>query len=464
LLNDNLVNGDLFMNEKETAPKKHRRIKVSQVLIILLLICIGAFVLFRFRLQSRLRTRIEAIRAAGYPVTCAELDQWYKIPPNVENAAYTIIDAFSYYKLWDKEKSKPLPVAGRAELPARTEPMDEEMKALITQYIADNNEAIEMLHAGAAIEHCRYPIDLSAGFETKLPPLSEIRAGLFMLKLDAVLHTENGDGKLAIRSVKSCFGIARSLAKEPVTISQLVRSACQNNAATTIEYCINRIKFTEEQLVELIESVQDSERISDMSCAFIGERCNGISFFKEPGSVNPDLIGGIPFQPILALYKAIGMADSDAIIYLDLMDEYIKIARLPLHERRQAAEAVDARFQSTSKVHVLFYAMMPALSRITIIDIRNVAQLLTARVGLAIERYRLAAGKLPDALADIVPDYLDSVPMDPFDGNELRYKKLEPGFVVYSINEDMGDDGGKEKPTGKRKRGESWDVTFIVER
>ena len=452
------------MNGKETAPRKHRRLKISNVLIILLLICIGAFAFVRLSLKSRLQARIDAIRAAGYPVTCAELDQWYKIPPNVENAAYTIIDAFSYYKLWDKDKSEPLPVVGQAKLPARTEPLPEEMKALITQYVADNNEALELLHAGAAIEYCRYPIDLSAGLETLVPDLSEIRKGIFLLELEAILHAEHGDDKLAIRSVKSCFGIARSLAKEPVTISQLVRSACQNRAATTIEYCINRIEFTDEQLVELIECTHNSERITNMSYALVGERCNGISFFKAPGSVDPDLIGGIPFRPLLALYKAVGMADSDAIIYLDLMDEYMKITRLPLHQRQEAAKAVDTRFQSTSRVHVLLYVMMPAMVRITTIDIRNIAQLLTARTGLAIERYRLTAGKLPDKLVDLVPDYLDAVPMDPFDGKELRYKKLETGFVVYSIGEDLSDDGGKEKPPRRTKESPNWDVTFIVER
>lgn len=458
------LQGDLMMDENKTAPRKRRKLKISNVLIILLLICIGSFALFRLSLRYKLQARIDAIRAAGYPVTCAELDKWYTIPENVENAAYTIIDAFSYYKKWDKEESKSLPVVGRAELPPRTEPLEEETKALITQYIADNNEALKLLHAGAAIEHSRYPLDLSAGFETLLPDLSEIRMGVFLLKLEAILHAENGNGGSAIRSVKSCFGIARSLAKEPITVSQLVRSACQNLAATTIEYCINRIEFTDEQLVELIECTHNSERITDMSYAFVGERCNGISFFKAPGSVDPDLIGGIPFRPILALYKAIGMADADAIIYLDLMDEYIKIARLPLHQRQEAAKAVDARFQSTSKVHVLLYVIMPALSRITSIDTRNIAQLYTARAGLAIERYRLTAGKLPDALTDLVPAYLDAVPTDPFDGNELRYKKLEAGFVVYSIGEDLSDDGGKEKPPRRTKESPNWDVTFIVER
>jgi len=452
------------MNENEIAPKKRSKFRISYALIILLLTGVGVFAYHRLSLKSKLRTKIDAIRAAGYPVTCTELDQWYKIPPNVENAAYTFMDAFSCYKKWDKEKAEPLPLVGRAKLPARTEPLAEETKALIVQYVVDNNEALKLLHASAAIEHCRYPIDLNAGFETLLPNLSEIRIGVFLLNLEAVLHAENRDSKSAIRSVKSCFGISRSLAKEPVRISQLVRSACLSRAATIIEYCINRIKFTNEQLLELIESVRSSERISGMFYAFIGERCNGISFFKAPGSVDPDLIGGVPFRPVLALYKAIGMTDSDAIIYLDLMDEYIKIYQLPLHQRQKAAEVVDAKFQSTSKFHVLLYVIMPALSRTTIIDTRNTAQLLTTRIGLAIERYRLAAGKLPDELAELVPAYLDAVPMDPFDGNELRYKKLGVGFVVYSIGEDLIDDGGKERPTGKKEKGESWDVTFIVER
>jgi hypothetical protein len=451
------------MTEKETAPVKRFRLKISHMVIILLIAGAGAFAYYRLSQKSELQARIDAIRAAGYPVTCSELDKWYSIPENVENAAYTITDAFSYYKQWDKDKSKPLPVIGKAKLPPRTEPLPNEMKTLIAQYIFDNNEALKLLHAGALIEHSRYPIDLSAGFETLMPNLSEIRTGVYLLKLEAILHAENGDSDSAVHSAKSCFGIARSLAKEPLTISQLVRAACQSVAATTIEYCINRLELTDEQLIELIESVDNSERISDMSCALVGERCMGISFFKAPGSVNPDLINGIPFRPILELYKVVGLADADANIYLDLMDGYIKIAQLPPDKRLKAAEAIDARLQSISQVHLLLHTMMPALLRITNIDIRNIAQLRTARVGLAIERYRLAAGRLPDTLADLVPAYLDTVPTDPFDGNDLRYKKLKVGFIVYSIGEDQIDDGGKEKEQ-RTKESPNWDVTFIVKR
>jgi len=452
------------MDENETTPGKRLRLIIPYVLIILLLICVGAFVLYRLNSKSKLQARIDAIRTAGYPVTCAELNDWYKIPENVENAAYTIIDAFSYYKLWDKDKSESLPVVGRGELPARTEPLDEEMKALITQYVADNNDALKLLHAAAAIEHSRYPIDLSAGFATLLPNLSDIRTAARLLKLEGILYAENGDDELAIRSVVSIFGIANSLAKEPVLVSQVCRSSCTILAATTIEYCINCIEFSDEQLIQLIDCIHNSERISGMSRAFVGERCLGLSFFRAPESVNMNIIRGIPYRRIHKVYNAVGLLDSDTIIYLDIMSEYVNSTKLPLHQWQEAVKAINARLQSTSRVHVLLHIMMPALSRVVALDLGAIALLRTARVALAIEFYRFATGELPDTLLDLVPAYLDSVPKDPFDGNELRYKRLESGFVVYSIGEDLSDDGGKERPTGKKKKDDSWDVTFIVER
>jgi hypothetical protein len=140
--------------------------------------------------------------------------------------------------------------------------------------------------------------------------------------------------------------------------------------------------------------------------------------------------------------------------------------QLPLHQRQIAADTIEAKLKSTSKTHILLHAFMPAFSRVITINIRSIAHLRTARVALAIQRYRLATGNLPDALADLVSTYLDAVPKDPFDDMSLRYEKLETGFVVYSIGGDGRDDGGKERlPFGKRKNAPStWDITFIVKR
>ena len=45
-----------------------------------------------------------------------------------------------------------------------------------------------------------------------------------------------------------------------------------------------------------------------------------------------------------------------------------------------------------------------------------------AIVALVLERFRLATGKLPENLEQLVPKYLESVPIDPFEGHPIHYE------------------------------------------
>jgi len=78
----------------------------------------------------------------------------------------------------------------------------------------------------------------------------------------------------------------------------------------------------------------------------------------------------------------------------------------------------------------------------------------------------LAEGQLPKSLDNLVPAYMEIVPEDPFNGQSLRYRRLKTGFVVYSVNEDLSDNGGAESNSKKRdQRGRRLsDITFVVER
>jgi len=97
-------------------------------------------------------------------------------------------------------------------------------------------------------------------------------------------------------------------------------------------------------------------------------------------------------------------------------------------------------------------------------DAEVIAKLQVAGVALEIERWRLAhGGRAPDSLADLTPQFAPSIPLDPFDNNPLRYKKLPQGFLVYSIGADFTDDGGKAK-TGDEDDTDHYDITFSVER
>jgi hypothetical protein len=60
---------------------------------------------------------------------------------------------------------------------------------------------------------------------------------------------------------------------------------------------------------------------------------------------------------------------------------------------------------------------------------------------LGLRAYEVVEGRLPEALNDLVPDYLDAVPIDAFDGRPLRFRPDRR--IVYSVGADFADDGGE---------------------
>ncbi len=107
---------------------------------------------------------------------------------------------------------------------------------------------------------------------------------------------------------------------------------------------------------------------------------------------------------------------------------------------------------------------MPSLSRAHLIDLRAQASLRTAVAALAIERHRQAHGGLPESLDQLVPDYLDAVPTDPFTGDPMKYVKSADGYTVYSVGDDLTDDGGTRYDAAGEAYEPGTDITFTVRR
>jgi hypothetical protein len=288
-----------------------------------------------------------------------------------------------------------------------------------------------------------------------------------LLKLEAVLHAENNKAKLATEAIESIFAVAGSLSEEPTIISQNVRLYQLRIGVSAIERVVNRCVLTDGQLVDLSKAIMRRIESAALARAFAGQRCIVFDIFTKPENWDPEWLGDdMPPHVVLEFYQAIGLFDRVVIINCDRIDAYLEIAELPEHERFEAAKALDDKVEAISWIPEFFKRFIFAYSRYIAIDLSRTAQMRVGQIGLAVERYRLGVGELPDTLGELVPTYLDSVPRDPFGGGELRYKRLEKGYVVYSIGQDGSDDGGKEQlPREERKDPEeNWDVTFIVER
>jgi hypothetical protein len=90
------------------------------------------------------------------------------------------------------------------------------------------------------------------------------------------------------------------------------------------------------------------------------------------------------------------------------------------------------------------------------------AQLAATRILLAMKAYKLDKGTLPKNLDELVPQYLDAVPIDDYDGKPMRYNAAKK--VVYSVGRDLKDGGGmtmedylKVRRKEVEESGMSWD-------
>ena len=71
------------------------------------------------------------------------------------------------------------------------------------------------------------------------------------------------------------------------------------------------------------------------------------------------------------------------------------------------------------------------------------------RVALACKLYFQERGSYPEGLDDLVPEYFDELPKDPYTGESFIYKPLsEGGFVVYSVGLNGVDSGGEPRKKG----------------
>lgn len=78
----------------------------------------------------------------------------------------------------------------------------------------------------------------------------------------------------------------------------------------------------------------------------------------------------------------------------------------------------------------------------------------------AVRRYAIENGSPPESLADLVPEYLPAVTVDPYGDAPLRYRRIEDGYLLYSVGANGVDDGGQHAIYHEAKTNREADLFF----
>jgi hypothetical protein len=450
------------------------RICIAALVLFALLVI--SFIVWRVNLAHDVNVKLEAIRAAGLPTNGKELNAYYPAVPDNENAALVMTQAFALLRNYPDSRKKEI---ANFKIPPRGQPLTAEQKQLLSGYVGMNEAALAKAGEAIKLPRSRYLIDFSPSLDTQLSHLGKLGELCRVAEYQSLLTVTSSHPNDAAVSITDMFGMAQTLDEEPNEFSQLARGKLVNRATTILEYCLNTRDLSGITLDGLTSSVAAVQQTNLMARAFIGERAELIPYFQLRSAwLRKDSENNLTSDYPPTRYWIMGVFARDLVYYLRVMDTNIAFASLPLPRNLDAIKKISAEATDEIEQHPytsLRYTHPFVLSAIflpsTGIFLKREAEFATnlrlATTALAIERFRLANGRLPENLNQLTPQFLSAVPIDPFDPANagLRYHRLAKGYVIYSVGSDGHDDGGREKPADWKSGDKTtYDITFTVER
>jgi hypothetical protein len=301
--------------------------------------------------------------------------------------------------------------------------------------------------------------------------LRDARQAAQLLRMRAQILAQDGQPDAALADVRRMLAIARFSGVEPSLITKVFQMAIRSLAVSTAEHVLGQGTPSAAALAATQQAVTGELADPLILDALRGER----AWVEDTMRALDD--GRITFDDLHAMDdipKVTGYKQIDAWIYrlrgggswakrptaevLRYQTCLIEIAKVSPEALRTRADEIAAHRS----------AMSPKAQEVTqsydqyiTAERRSRALLASATVALAAERFRRANGQWPHAIADLVAaKLLPAVPTDPFDGQPLRMRRLADGLVVYSVGQNLIDDGGELRGVPNVNMGVPKDIGF----
>jgi hypothetical protein len=321
--------------------------------------------------------------------------------------------------------------------------------------------AVATIEQGSRRPACRFNNDYDSVLSMTHPHLLDVRPLTCIIGAGARLKAQAGRPQAAWDLVQAQVRIADGVRTEPSLVSQLVRLGLLGMSCRTIQTLAGTTMPDDQQyerlmgLLDTLDDVRPLVAAIDGERLLMGERLFALpkaELYKELGLLFPSNNWPESLQRLRLFritFKPFFLSDHAAL--LQYMREYAQLFEQPYSAERR--DSLEKKWSEALKRHALTSCLAPSLSRIREIHCRAAADIRVTRTGLALLRYRATQGGFPATLDTLG---LRDV-SDPFTGKPLLYRVEDQGFVLYSVGEDLKDNGGTPK---QRKQSTDFDIVW----
>lgn len=404
-----------------------------------------------WRLSSQERLGREDLDAA-----CAELDaaapgwRWDQIeaqrPPRPDgpNAAEVIVRVAG-------ERAQQLEPDFPGELVANRR-LDDARLAQMRELVAERADAIALAATLADTPHGWADLGPDADSVSEPPPhVMAARVVVWLLTVDAERLLHENKPREAARHLDAVLHAGAAMRDQGQSLAQLVRIALRSVAANRAERLLGMGELDGPTLARLQAHFAAEANERPALTGLRGERALasvgftnwavGKGNFAQKMAAEPG--AGRVLQP--AMQRGI---PGEHAAYLRAMTRVIAVAELPFAEQPAGwaaieAEALEQRRAAMVQHHGTLAALsVPPFRVVGEAGLRDHAWMQCVTVALAAERYRVDQQRWPETLAELMPKYLASVPLDPYSGQPLLLRRFGDSIAVYSVGKNGSDDGG----------------------
>jgi len=306
-------------------------------------------------------------------------------------------------------------------------------------------------------------------FDDELPYLKDWKklALLVQVRQNVLLH--GGHDQEAFDQMVDEIKMGRRMQNaHGVLIVYLVGAAVNNLGLAQMQRWIGQAHLTPDQLKDYARQLElSSDAAGDayanairaeyqMSISSLEAMGHGTLTNSDPALSYPHVW---PVWPLFSLSRTKAMFATGALRVVKAAPHPYSEAKLDEMESRPGMISI---FLSGNPVgQILYYMMMPAVASSLEKKSRGDVQLQATRTMLALRAYELLHGRLPPDLTALVPEFMDKVPIDDYDGKPLRYSADKK--IVYSVGKNLKDDGGEERLAGHASDSSHPDWVFRID-